>query len=125
LLVRQYATMTAPATNVIKAAGSYDRFSLLNSRIYCFTTAAAVELTTGSGSDITIQNVYVAQAETGAGLGIACHNSTTGMVDNVVSVNLKNAVKGVTGTGLSVGPNVVYSNAVNAYAGLFSYTIDS
>ena len=72
-----------------------------------------------------MENVRLAQAETGAGLGLAFHNSTTGIVENVVSINLKNAVKGVTGTGLSVGQNVVYSNAVNAYAGLFSYTIDS
>jgi len=63
--------------------------------------------------------------DTSAGLGIAAHNSTTGFVDNVVTVNLKDTVKGVTGTGLSIGPNVRYSNAVNAYAGLYSYAVDS
>jgi hypothetical protein len=34
-------------------------------------------------------------------------------------------VKPVTGTGLAVGANVRYSNAVNAYAGLYCYTVDS
>ena len=117
--------LTAEATNVILAAGSLQRFSLTNSRIYCDTTAAAVSLSTGIPTDLYIENVRLLQTETGAGLAIAAHNSGTGLVENVVVVNIKNAVKGVTGTGLSVGQNVVYSNAAAAYAGLFSYTIDS
>jgi hypothetical protein len=117
--------LTAPATNVILCAGAADRFALTNSRIYAFTSAAAVGLSAAASADITIDNVDLLQADTSAGLGIACHNSTTGFVDDVVTVNLKNTVKGVTGTGLSIGPRVYYSNAVNAYAGLFSYTIDS
>jgi len=122
---KEYVTMTAPATNVFKFAGSYDRFTLINSHIQCFTTAAAVECSTGSGKSVYVENVQLAQAETGAGLGLAFHNSTTGYVDNIIGVNLKNGIKPVTGTGLSVGPNVRYSNAVNAYAGLYTTTVDS
>jgi hypothetical protein len=124
-MYREYTTLTAAATNVILFAGTYDRFALTNSHIQCFTSAAAVDGSAGIGKEIYVENVRLAQAETGAGLGMAFHNSSTGIVENVVSVNLKNGVKGVTGTGLSVGQNVVYSTAVNAYAGLFSYTIDS
>ena len=125
LLVREYATMTAAATNVIICDGTHNGFTLKNSRIYCFTTAAAVSLSAGIGLGITLENIRLAQAETGAGLGIACHNSSTGMAEDVVVVNLKDTVKGLTGTGLSIGANVRYSNAVNAYAGLYSYTIDA
>lgn len=119
------AGLTAPATNVILCAGAVDRFTFINSRIYCFCTAAPVALSAGASVDVTIENIRLINNETGAGLGIACHNSTTGMVEDVTTVNLKNTVKGVTGTGLAVGARVNYSNALNAYAGLFSYTIDS
>ena len=125
LLVREYTTMTNPATNIIVASGTHDRFTLKNSRIYCFSTAAPVALSAGIGLDITLENIRLTNAETGAGLGIACHNSSTGLAEDITVVNLKNTVKGLTGTGLSVGARVNYSNAVNAYAGLFSYTIDS
>lgn len=117
--------LTAPATNVIVCAGAADRFTLLNSRIYCFCTAAPVALSAAASVDITLENIRLLNNETGAGLGIAAHNSTTGFVEDVTTVNLKNGVKGVTGTGLAVGARVNYSNAVNAYAGLFSYTVDS
>jgi len=119
------AGMTAAATNVILCAGAADRFSLTNSRIYCFTSAAAVALSAAASKDIVLENIRLIQYETSAGLGIACHNSTTGFVENVVGVNLCNTVKPVTGTGLAVGANVRYSNAVNAYAGLYCYTVDS
>jgi hypothetical protein len=119
------AGLTAPATNVILCAGAANRFALTNSRIYCFTTAAPVALSAAASTDVTLEGIRLLNRETGAGLGIACHNSTTGLVEDVVTVNLKNGVAGVTGTGLAVGARVNYSNAVNAYAGLFSYTIDS
>ena len=119
------AGLTAPATNVILCAGAANRFTLVNSRIYCFTTAAPVAVSAAASVDVTVENVRLLNNETGAGLGIAFHNSTTGFVEDVTTVNLKNTVKGVTGTGLAVGARVNYSNAVNAYAGLFSYTVDS
>jgi len=119
------AGLTAPATNVILCVGAADRFRFVNSRIYCFCTAAPVALSAAASVDITIENIRLLNNETGAGLGIAAHNSSTGFVEDVTTVNLRNGVKGVTGTGLAVGARVNYSNAVNAYAGLFSYTIDS
>jgi hypothetical protein len=117
--------LTAAATNVILAAGASDRFSLTNARINAHTSAAPVALSAAASKNIYINEVDLLNTETGAGLGIAAHNSTTGFVDNVVTVNLKDTVKGVTGTGLSIGPNVRYSNAVGAYAGLYSYAADS
>lgn len=117
--------LTAAATNVILCVGAADRFKLMNAEIHAHTSAAPVALSAAASKNVFISGVTLRNTETGAGLGIAAHNSTTGYVDNVVSVNLKDTVKGVTGTGLSVGPNVRYSNAVNAYAGLYSYTVDS
>jgi len=117
--------LTAPATNVIVAVGAADRFTLVNSVIRTHCSAAAVALSAAASKDIYINEVDLLNTDTSAGLGIAAHNSTTGFVDNVVTVNLKNATVGVSGTGLSVGPNVRYSNAVNAYAGLYSYAVDS
>lgn len=117
--------LTAAGTSVIAAAGTHDRFKLINSDIRAHCSAAAVKLDAGIGYNLTLERIRLLQTDTGAGLGIACHNTSTGLVEDVVSINLKNGVKGVTGTGLSIGQNVVYSNAVNAYAGLFSYTIDS
>lgn len=122
---RNGTTLTAPATNVIVAAGTYDRLTMVNCDIQCFTSAAAVSLSAGIGKDCLFLNNRLIQYETGAGLGYALHNSSTGFVDNFVGINLKNTVKPFTGTGVAVGPNVVYSNAVNAYAGLFCYTVDS
>lgn len=117
--------LTAAATNVIVCAGAADRFRLLNSEFYAHTSAAPVALSAAASKNVFVNGVYLANTDTSAGLGIAAHNSTTGFVDNVVTVNLKDTVKGVTGTGLSIGPNVRYSNAVGAYAGLYSYAADS
>ena len=117
--------LTAPATNVILCAGAADRFCLTNARINAHTSAAPVALSAAASKNVYINEVDLVNTDTSAGLGIAAHNSTTGFVDNVVTVNLKDTVKGVTGTGLSIGPNVRYSNAVNAYAALYSYAADS
>lgn len=117
--------LTAAATNVILAAGAADRFKLMNAEIHAHTSAAPVALSAAASKSVFIKDVYLRNTDTSAGLGIAAHNSTTGIVDNVVTINLKDTVKGVTGTGLSIGPNVRYSNAVNAYAGLYSYSVDS
>jgi hypothetical protein len=117
--------LTAAATNVILCAGAADRFRLTNSQIYAHTSAAPVALSAGASADIYINEVDLTNTDTSAGLGIACHNNTKGFVDNVVTVNLKDTVKGVTGTGLWIGPNVRYSNAAGAYAALYSYSADS
>lgn len=117
--------LTAAATNVILAAGAADRFTLTNSQIHAHTSAAPVALSAAASKNVYINEVDLVNTDTSAGLGIAVHNSTTGFVDNVVTVNLKNGVAGVTGTGLSIGPNVRYSNAVGAYAALYSYAADS
>jgi hypothetical protein len=117
--------LTAPATNVILAVGAADFFRMTNSVIHAHTSAGVVALVAAASKDIYINNVDIRNTETGAGLGIPCHNSTTGFVDDVVVVNLKNGVAGVTGTGLSIGSNVRYSNAVGAYAALYSYAADS
>lgn len=117
--------LTAAATNVILCAGAADRFTLKNSRIYAHTSAAPVALSAGASVDVLIENVYLKNTETGAGLGIAMHNSTTGYVQNISVTNLKNNVVGVTGTGVAIGDNVKYSNALNAYAGIVCYTVDS
>ena len=117
--------LTAAATNVILAAGAADRFKLTNSRIYAHTSAAPVALSAAASVDVLIENVILKNTDTSAGLGIAMHNSTTGYIQNVSVTNLKNNVVGVTGTGIAVGDNVKYSNALGAYAGIVCYTVDS
>lgn len=117
--------LTAAATNVILCAGAADRFTLKNSRIYAHTSAAPVALSAAASADVLIENVYLKNTDTSAGLGIAAHNSTTGYIQNVSVTNLKNNVVGVTGTGLAVGDSVKYSNALGAYAGIVCYAVDS
>lgn len=117
--------LTAAATNVILGAGTADRLRLTNCEFHAHTSAAVVDFSADACAHVFVEGIRLLNTETSAGLGIAFHNSSTGFVDDVVTINLKNTVKGVTGTGLSIGPRVNYSNAVNAYAGLFSYTIDS
>jgi hypothetical protein len=123
-IFRQTA-LTAAATNVIKLAGGCDRLRLTNTTFSAACTDSVVEGDTAASTDIFINNIALLNTDTTAGKGIDFHNDSTGWVNNVVSINLKNGVKGVTGTGLSIGQDVVYSNAVNAYAGLFSYTVDA
>jgi hypothetical protein len=124
--VRCIATaLTAAATQVVNCAGAVNRLRIVNCQFYGACTGAVVGASTAASSDVFLRGITMLNTDTTNGLGIALHNSSTGFADEIVSVNLKNTVKGLTGTGLSVGPNVVYSNAVNAYAGLFSYTIDS
>jgi hypothetical protein len=50
--------------------------------------------------------------DTGAGLGIAFHNSSTGFVEGNRVMGAKAGVVGITGTGLTYGENQ-YANAVN------------
>lgn len=124
--MRSIATaLTAAATNNVLFAGGCDRLRITNSVFHGACTGAVIGASAAASVGVYLNDIDLLNTDTTNGLGIAFHNSATGFVDNVVSINLKNAVKGVTGTGLSIGPNVVYSNAVNAYAGLFSYTIDS
>lgn len=117
--------LTAAATNIIKMAGGSDRLVITNSKLFGACTGSVVDNTTAASTDVFLKNIMLTNSDTTGGLGIAFHNSSTGLVEDVTTVNLKNNVKGVTGTGLSIGARVNYSNAVNAYAGLFSYTIDS
>lgn len=117
--------LTAPATNVILCSGAADRFSLVDSVIYAHTTAAPVALSAAASADVLLKGILLKNTETGAGLGIAAHNSTTGFAEDIAVVNLKNTVAGVTGTGLAVGPNVRYSNALGAYAALYAYSADT
>ena len=117
--------LTAAATNCVLFAGGCDRLRITNSVFHGACTGAVVGASAAASTDVYLRGIQLLNTDTTNGLGIAFHNSATGFADEIVSINLKNAVKGLTGTGLSIGPNVVYSNAVNAYAGLFSYTVDS
>lgn len=117
--------LTAAATNSILFAGGCDRLVLKNCFFDSACTGAVVGASAAASTNVFVKDIMLMNSDTTNGLGIAFHNSSTGLVEDVTSINLKNNVKGVTGTGLSIGARVMYSNAVNAYAGLFSYTIDS
>lgn len=99
-------------SSVIAAAGGTDRTIIRDNYFHVDASAAAVKLDAAASSDLQILGNRVLNLDTDAGLSIACHNSCTGVADRNISINLKNAVTGITGTGLSYGQNW-YSNALN------------
>jgi len=111
------------ATGCIEAAGSADRFRLVNSYIRGQFSSQTVDLTAGASTDIEVAYNVIINIETGAGLGVAAHNSTTGFVHDNRIANLKDTVVGVSGTGLAYAENYL-TNALNA-SGIILPTVDS
>lgn len=109
---RHNGTAGGTTSSVIAAAGGTDRTIIRDNYIHVDASAAAVKLDGAASSDLQILRNYTLNLDTGAGLAIACHNSCTGVADGNMAINLKNAVTGITGTGLSYGRNY-YSNALD------------
>mgnify|MGYP007071582188 CR=1 FL=1 len=119
----RFCGLAGGATGCIEAAGSADRFKLLRSYIRGQFSSQVVDLTVAASTDIEIAYNTIINIETGAGLGVAAHNSTTGFVHDNRVTNLKDTVVGLSGTGLAYAENYL-SNALNA-SGIILPAVDS
>jgi hypothetical protein len=97
----------------ILLVGAADRFTLTNSYIHCDASAQAVDGAAAASVDVIVKDNLVINIDTGAGLGIAFHNSTTGFVSGNHVANLKDTVVGLSGTGVAYCENYA-SNALGA-----------
>lgn len=111
------------ATGCIVAAGAADRFRLTNSFIRGQFSSRTVDLAAAASVGVEIAHNAVINIETGAGLGIALHNSSTGFMHNNVVANLKDTVVGLSGTGAAYAENYA-SNALGA-SGIILPAVDS
>lgn len=111
------------ATGCIEAAGAADRFRLLSSFIRGQFSSQMVDLSQAASVGLLIRGNTLINIETGAGLGVAMHNSSTGFVADNRITNLKDTVVGLSGTGMAYAENYL-SNAVNA-SGIILPAVDS
>lgn len=111
------------ATSAISALGAADRFKLINSYIWGDYSAAAVKLDAAASVQILVDNNRVTNIDTGAGLGIAAHATTTGWMSNNRIMNLKDTVVGLSGAAMAFSENYA-SNAVAA-SGIILPAVDS
>jgi len=101
------------ATGCIEAAGAADRFKLLNSFIRGQFSSQMVDLSAAASVGLLIRGNTLINIETGAGLGVAMHNSSTGFVADNRIANIKDTVAGLSGTGMAYAENYC-SNALGA-----------
>lgn len=100
-------------TSAIAAAGGTDRTVIEDCYIQVDASAAALKLDAAASTDLQILGNRVINIDTGAGLGIDTHASSTGwMIANLVA-NLKDTVAGVSGAGMAYCENRG-TNALNA-----------
>lgn len=109
----RFRGLAGGATGCIEAAGAADRFTLVNSYIRGQFSSQTVDLAAAASTDVFIKNNDIINIETGAGLGVAMHNSTTGFASYNNITNLKDTVVGLSGTGMAYAENYL-SNAVGA-----------
>lgn len=106
------------ATGAIEFAGGCDELSMRNVFITGTYSSQPIDLTAAASIDVFVEHVRIVNRDTTAGLGLAFHNSTTGFCNDVETCNLKDTVVGISGTGMSYGHDVYYSNAAGASARL-------
>lgn len=111
------------ASSCIAAAGAADRLVLQNSLIIGDFSAAAVKLDAAASAGILIDNNRVTNIDTGAGLGIAAHASTTGWMSNNHVMNLKDGVVGLSGAALAFSQN--YGTNAAGASGIILPGVDS
>jgi hypothetical protein len=109
----RFAGLAGGATGCIEAAGAADRFKLINSYIRGQFSSQMVDLSQAASTDVLILYNNLINIETGAGLGVAMHNSTTGFMAYNNIANLKDTVVGLSGTGMAYCENYS-SNALGA-----------
>jgi len=119
----QFHGLGGGMTECILLVGAADRFKLLNSYIRCDASAQAVDGAAAASVGVVVKNNLVINIDTGAGLGIAFHDSSTGFVSSNHVANLKDTVVGLSGTGLAYCENYA-SNALGA-SGIILPAVDS
>lgn len=119
----RFCGLAGGATGCIEAAGAANRFRLLRSYIRGQFSSQMVDLTVAASTDVEVGWNTLINIETGAGLGVAAHNSTTGFVHDNRIANLKDTVVGLSGTGLAYAENYL-TNALNA-SGIILPAVDS
>lgn len=116
-------TAGGTTSSIVSAIGASNNLIMENNYLHGDCSAAAVKLDAAASTDLQILNNRVINIDTGAGLGIAMHNSCTGMVTENYVTNLKDNVVGLSGTGVSYHENFG-SNAVGA-SGIILPAVDS
>lgn len=119
----RFCGLAGGATGCIEAAGAANRFTLLNSYIRGQFSSQMVDLAAAASTDLLIRGNTLINIETGAGLGVAMHNSSTGFVADNRIANLKDTVVGLSGTGMAYAENYL-TNALNA-SGIILPGVDS
>ena len=120
---RYIGTASGSTTSVISALGASNNLIIENNYINSDCSAACIKLDAAASTDIQVLNNRVINIDTGAGLGIAAHNSCTGMMAGNFVTNLKDTVVGLSGTGLAYHENYG-SNAAGA-SGIILPAVDS
>lgn len=77
---RFYGTATADNDSAIKFAGATTRSRIIGNWIYGDFDTAAIAGATAAGSGLLIQNNNAINLDSGAGLALSLHSSTTGLV---------------------------------------------
>ena len=111
--LRYHGTAGGTTSSAITLAGACNNFVLKDSYINVDASGAIVDGSTAASTNVEISYNRLINIDTAAGLGVAFHNSSTGMVTDNRITNLKNAVLGLSGTGLSYHENYG-SNAAGA-----------
>jgi hypothetical protein len=118
-----YHGLAGGMTDCIVAAGSADRFKLINSFFRVDASDKIVDFSAAASVGVIIANNLFINIDTGAGLAVALHNSCTGFVANNHTANLKDTVAPYTGTGMAYSQNYG-SNALNA-SGIILPAVDT
>ncbi len=110
---RYYGTAGGSTTSIIAAAGAANNLVIQDNYLHGDCSAAAVKLDGAASSDLQVLGNRVINIDTAAGLGIAAHASSTGMMAGNFVTNLKDTVVGLSGAGMAFHENYG-SNALGA-----------
>ena len=110
---RYKGTAGGTTSSAIYAAGAADGLVIRDSYIHGDFSGAAVDYSVSASTDVELYDNRIINIDTGAGLGLAAHASSTGFVARNVIANLKDTVKGVSGAGMAYCENYG-TNALNA-----------
>ncbi len=100
------------ATSCVDVVGACDNLQITNCFFLGDYSAQIIDGAAAACTNVLIKDNLCINIDTGAGLGIAFHDSSTGFADGNRVMGAKAGVVGITGTGLTYGENQ-YANAVN------------